>query len=344
MINLKRNQLEIRFPEVHRKAGVRIDFQRTLRVPDDSRTHFLPPGLGRFPLRHIEDFDLRDKSQLKKRGGVIMPMFQADALWLNFNSLYNEGFDDEYPIAIKIGTGKICAISGDKWNSKLNRDPQDYVTVPGQPWLDGYNANKNGTVRQFVAAPLGKGYTVEEQLTGSATVGGIQIQAFPMKLKAYKKLMKQRSYREEVCYSMEAPTIASMDMGLAPGGSIKQDIYEDKYNLDDWDLRNTHRCFVTIANATQWMDLTGEAPPPSPNTEYRYNSTGLPWFDYYDKDREAIDAALKLGKVKSPKYLGAGKEDPIWDEEISDYPEISKTYIPNFLSRQSKLRDKKKWW
>ena len=50
-------------------------------------------------------------------------------------------------------------------------------------------------------------------------------------------------------------------MGLAPGGSIKQDIYEDEYSLEDWDLRNSHRCFVTLANATQWMDLTGEAPP-----------------------------------------------------------------------------------
>ena len=56
-----------------------------------------------------------------------MPMFQADALWLNFTPLYDETFGDQYPIAIKIGTGKICAISGDKWNSSLNRDPQDYI-------------------------------------------------------------------------------------------------------------------------------------------------------------------------------------------------------------------------
>ena len=181
--------------------------------------------------------------------------------------------------------------------------------MPGQPWLDGYNADKNGTVRQFVAARLGKGYTVEEQLTGTADVGGIQIQAFPLKLKKYKDLIKARSYQVEVqaCYSVE-PSLErreSFDMGLAPGGSIKQDIYEDEYDLEDWDLRNTHRCFVTLANATQWMDLTCEAPPRSPNTEYRYKQQGLPWFDYYDEDRQAIDTAVKLGKVKSPKELGA---------------------------------------
>ena len=72
--------------------------------------------------------------------------------------------------------------------------------MPGQPWLDGYNADKNGTVRRFLSS--GKGYTVEEQLTGTADVGGIQIQAFPMKVKTYRKLMKARSYQAEVeaCY------------------------------------------------------------------------------------------------------------------------------------------------
>ena len=133
-------------------------------------------------------------------------------------------------------------------------------------------------------------------------------------------------------------------MGLAPGGSIKQDIYEDGYNLEDWDLRNTHRCFVTLANATQWMDLTGEAPLLSPNTEYRYKQQGLPWFDYYDEDREAIDTALKLGMVESPKKLGAAGKDPIWDEELLNHPTTDNSIIPQFLSKKSKGKGKKKWW
>ena len=87
MMHLNRNSLEIRFPELHENAGVKVDFQRTLRVPDDGKNHYLPPGLGKFPLRHIEDFDLGSNNYLKKRGGVIMPMFQADALWLNFSSI-----------------------------------------------------------------------------------------------------------------------------------------------------------------------------------------------------------------------------------------------------------------
>ena len=56
MIELLNNQLIFRFPDVHKKAGCSIDFQRTLRIPDDNREYPLPPGLGAFPLRHVDDF------------------------------------------------------------------------------------------------------------------------------------------------------------------------------------------------------------------------------------------------------------------------------------------------
>ena len=67
MIHLDDNKLEISFPEIHENAGVVIDFQRTSKVPDDDTNHFLPPGLGRFPLRHIEDYDLKNNNHLKER-------------------------------------------------------------------------------------------------------------------------------------------------------------------------------------------------------------------------------------------------------------------------------------
>ena len=92
MIYLKDDCLEISFPELQSNAGIRINFQRTLRIPDDEKTHSLPPGLGKFPLRHIEDFDLDKHNHLKERGGIIMPMFQAEAMWLNFDTI--PSFDD----------------------------------------------------------------------------------------------------------------------------------------------------------------------------------------------------------------------------------------------------------
>ena len=303
MIYLENDNLEIRFPELHPNAGVRINFQRTLRLPDDGQTHHLPPGLGNFPLRHIEDYDLEGNEHLKKRGGVIMPMFQADALWLNFESI-NETGEEDYPIAIKIGTGKVCAVSGDNWVSTLNRNPQDYIVVPEQPWIDGYNVGK-GVVKQFVAAPLGEGYTVEEQLKSEANTGGIQIQVFPMKREFYDRLNQPKQTFMDIDCEMIRYCLseASFEMGVAAGGSMHQEIYEDPHSFDAWDMRTTERCFVTLANAQNWMDLTKEEPPLTPFSAEEYTNAGLPWFEYYSGDKKAIEGAKKLAKIKSIKDI-----------------------------------------
>jgi hypothetical protein len=191
--------------------------------------------------------------------------------------------------------------------------------VPEQPWIDGYNVD-SGIVRQFVAAPLGQGYTVEEQLTGEANVGGLQIQAFSIKKEYYDKINKpivEECYdemRSSICYSMEAP---SMEMGLAPGGAMHQEIYEDPHDFEVWDLRKTQRCFVTIANAEQWMTVTGEEPPTSPCSSRAYTEAGLSWFKYYDDDQVAIEGAKRLGNIKSIKNVIPKTGDNIWVAEPS---------------------------
>ena len=50
MIELRDDQLIIRAPDVHPNAECSIQFQRTLRIPDDNREYPLPAGLGRFPM------------------------------------------------------------------------------------------------------------------------------------------------------------------------------------------------------------------------------------------------------------------------------------------------------
>ena len=49
MITLEHDHLTFRFPEVHREAECNIQFQRTLRIPDDGRDYPLPPGPVPFP-------------------------------------------------------------------------------------------------------------------------------------------------------------------------------------------------------------------------------------------------------------------------------------------------------
>ena len=296
--------MNVRFPEICNEYELEISFQRTLRIPDDGNDHFLPPGLGEFPLRHIEDFDLGDKEHLKKRGGLIMPMFQSDALWLSFDGRSKQSVD--LPIAIKVATGKINAVSGLDWEDGLDAEPQNYLVVPDQPWLDGFNVGK-GTVRQFVAAPIGEGLTVEEQINANSDVGGIQFEFIPMK-KEYFDMLKLESQTEGFHEFHDMPMMScskmSMDeMGIGAGGSMRQEIYEDEHGIDAWDLDNTERCFITLANAEQWLSITGEEPPMSPISSEEYTDAGLPWFDYFDEDKKSIEGAEALDDIKSIKDI-----------------------------------------
>ena len=176
MIELSHDELVFRFPEVHADAECRITFQRTLRIPDDNRDYPLPPGLGAFPLRHVDDHLDTTPAAWGRHGGVFLPMYQAEAMWLNFNTAY--------PMAIKVAAGKIDAVTGEPWTNDLSEQPQNYLAVPDQPWLDGFCVEK-GLIRQFVAMPLGEGYTAEEQLTGEARHGGLQIVVYPMQAPRY---------------------------------------------------------------------------------------------------------------------------------------------------------------
>src|SRR4029453_5323220 len=99
MIELKNDCLRFSFPDVHPDAVLDIDFQRTFRIPDDGKTYPLPPGFGRFPLRHIDDPAESVPPEWLTRGGVMLPMYQSEALWLLFQPKYVGQRSTNYPFA-----------------------------------------------------------------------------------------------------------------------------------------------------------------------------------------------------------------------------------------------------
>ena len=302
MPTLEQDSLIFRFPQTEKDAKFAINFQRTLRIPDTDQTYSLPPGLGSFPLRHVEDFAEKLPAYTNDRGGVILPMWQAEAMWLNFSN-HGPAYDLDFPVAVKIGAGKINAVTGEAWRQGLHRDPQDYVVSPDQPWLDGFAIEK-GVIRQFVAMPLGAGYSVEEQLPGEAEWGGIQISIVPLKAHIWrakraaweKEKESERHYAMNECRSM---SICSGSMGLAAGGRMRQEIYPDTFNLDDWDIDAAQRVFVSLVHAKDWKKITGDAAPNEPPTAKEYSEAGLPWFDYYGKDQGALPGGEKFAGIKS---------------------------------------------
>jgi hypothetical protein len=290
MLTIERDALVFRFPEVHAEAELRIDFQRTLRVPDDNREHFLPPGLGRFPLSHVDDFAGRLPPTWMEHGGVFLPMYQAEALWLNFSR-------GRYPFAVKIAAGKINAVTGGAWSGELCDKPQDYLVIPEQPWLDGFCVAK-GRIRQFVAMPLGQGYTAEEQLSGAAAHGGLQVLAYPMKAAWYEELKARRREMDLDRNTMSAE-FCRAEMGLAPGGIMRQQIYGDRHGISAWETAAPVRCFVHILNSFQFRAVTGVAPLTQPPSSQAYTAAGLPWFDYYDADATVLAGSQKLAGLDS---------------------------------------------
>jgi hypothetical protein len=328
MIELVQNQLVFSFPEIHPDARCTIEFQRTLRLPDDNKEYPLPPGLGKFPLMHVDDLEERLPEAWEAHGGIFFPMYQTEAMWINF--------DSDYPFAIKVADGKINAITGDSWSNQLHADPQDYLIIPKQPWLDGFCIAK-GKIRQFVAMPLGDGYTAEEQLTGAAKHGGIQIIAYPMKLEVYQQLLADRSCEVKFSRSAinEVSEAKSVDMGLAPGGLMRQEIYQDYHGIRAWDISIFSRCYVHITNSRIYHELTGNPPPTNTPTARDYTEAGLPWFDHYDEQAEALLGKPALANLDSVTAMGIkNNESPLPENESCD---------PKSIKNLSIVREGKFW-
>jgi hypothetical protein len=285
-----------------------VSFQRTLRLPDDGRSYPLPPGLGPLPVLRVADYADRVPPEWRQRGGVFIPLHQREAFWLGFHCPPGR------PRAVKVGVGGINAVSGTGWDEALHAAPQDYLVCPDQPWLDGINAG-DGTIRQFVAVPLGQGYSVEGQLTGKETVGGLQILAL-----APRPGWVPPGPAPGQAPGTFGPSMAAAGaMGVGAGGRMAQKVYPDPYGLDVWDPRSGVGVFVHVLNSAQYRAVTGREPPPTPIDAATYTRFGLPWFSLYDESHAALPPSERLAGVKSVRELdaargaAAGAEEPSLD-------------------------------
>ena len=111
-------------------GDVTLTFQRTLRIPDDGATYPLPPGLGQFPIRHVDDCTDRVPDRWREHGGVFIPMYQREALWLSFHS--------NRPVVLPQQPSR-CTQGGDRQggrshrqagSERLTKRPQNYLVCP----------------------------------------------------------------------------------------------------------------------------------------------------------------------------------------------------------------------
>lgn len=428
MLELTNDCLVFSFPEVHPDAKLVVKLHRTFRIPDDGKKYPLPPSCGSFPVRHVDDFSGKVPQKWMGRGGVMVPLYQSEAMWLQFDPQFSNLHNHHYPFAVKVATGKVSALTGKKWSKKLKDG--DYMVSPGQPWLDGYVVD-GGTIRQFVAAPLGLGVTAEEQITGKAEFGGLQIEVVPMDPARFAKRFPKRpppapsrgnimrgmrlcsakakssgpvaagfsgpppfGYKVPGVYSqtvteektsggvnyssdhihvlseaearakrpeMYSPQLnadslnldmsrgvevndsddvaelseVNLDMGLAAGGRMEQQVFKDPWGLADWSTTVKSRCYVHMCNSIGWEHLTGQRPPHPPMTAAHYTSGGYPWFKYYEDGAASLDGTDKTKGLKSVVEFQKATNFPLLPENQSVQP----THTVVLKSSKSAVRD-----
>ncbi|CAN9264703.1 unnamed protein product [Alternaria alternata] len=144
-------------------------------MPDDNRIHQLPGSLGTYDIFSVEAYADRLPAKIGDSGGVFFPMWQREAMWLNFHA-------KSHMCVVRVFIGHVNAVSGltmeETSDKGLDEGEQDYIVLPNQQWLDGI-CIAPGIVRQFVAMPLGSGYTIEGQKTAKEKYGGLQLEVTP---------------------------------------------------------------------------------------------------------------------------------------------------------------------
>ena len=172
-------------------------------------------------------------------------------------------------------------------------------------WLDGINAG-DGHVRQFVATALGRGHTVEAQISGDESDGGIQVVVFEPKPGRFPDEPPPSSTSgDRAQRGLGAPG----GMGLGVGGKMIQKIYPDPYGIDVWEREPAGAVTVHIVNTEEYRQITGQRPPPPPIDARTYTEHGLPWFQLYDEDLGDIAPTAGLERVKSVGEMAGAEND-----------------------------------
>ena len=271
-----------------------LTLERTLRVPADGKTYPLPPSFSSFPIVFAPE-SARKLPLWIQKDAFLAPVHQFEALWLRFEAA------DWKPNAVQIGSGGINVITGEPFPSPLRKRRPNYVVCPLQPWLDGFKT-ESGAVRQFVAAPLGSGVAVSEQLGGAPEAPALQLRVFEPK----PGIFPDKPPKGHDRYGM---MLESMPMGLGAGGAIAQQVFADPNKAGTWNEKDYSDISIYLLNSEQFSEITGRPAPDSPISAAEYSRAGLPWFDFYDETQRDLKPSAKMSGVK-PLSLDDAPADP----------------------------------
>lgn len=267
MIEVNSDNLIFNFSNVHPDARLTISFHRTLRLHDNVNLPCVPPAWGQFQLASLDDYKDRIPSSWKAHGGIILTMYQSDAMYLTFSGYRDNKRISPYPFAIKVLHDEINGITGQKNQSGIQSTPQDFLYYPILSWLNGHYTSKEH-FKQFVAMRLH-----EENLV-------LQFLVYAMKASYYERLYPKSDHIVANFYANRWGSAPADPMKITPASESES---------EKWDTTNGITCFVHIANALAWTEITGQSPSHEPFTKQRYQQSSLEWRDYYNDDLKLLN-------------------------------------------------------
>ncbi|KAK5996409.1 Uba52-like protein [Cladobotryum mycophilum] len=158
-----------------RLDDLEISFHRTVRVPDNSSMNELPPSLGQFPLFSVNCYTEKLPNSMSRRGGLFFPMYRKSSREKNGRPC-GFNFDSCKRYAIKILVGGINVVSSEPVIETAATALRRRDLPKSRKKMVGCIAVEPGKVRQFVSMPMGTGYSVEAQIMGDETTGGMQFE------------------------------------------------------------------------------------------------------------------------------------------------------------------------
>ena len=114
-------------------------------------------------------------------------------------------------------------------------------------------------------------------------------------------------------------------MGIAAGGTIRQQILEDTYGAESWDEAAFRDIVIHIVNSQVYQQITGREAPPSPISAEQYKRCKIPWYsDYKEKAPSLSPAAifkriLSVGQIDNTRGIAKDENRPkreVQPEEI----------------------------
>ncbi|KAI5476934.1 hypothetical protein MNV49_007035 [Pseudohyphozyma bogoriensis] len=301
-----------------RVGDVTISLHRTLRVPDNTDKHILPPGLGTFPLTPVADCTgpfvamplgkgYTVEEQLTgeaKVGGLQFDIFEPFDTSVSFFDANGQEITDLHKTPKELG---LVAAS----HSHADTVPLDsYVDVSPGPvklaarcytgWSsvfeeDRYNAA--GKPQLFVKMLTGKILSIV--FNSSDTIDNVKelIREQDGTPPDHQRLLYAgmgAHFRPESTLHLvlrvrgggRPPSI----MGMCAGGQISQTINRDPLPTCAYVVTPSHRLFVHTVSPELYEIMTGFLSLLSPITPDTYKENNYPWFDLYSETPATTEA------------------------------------------------------